>query len=485
MSWLTDAFRLLWGLLYWNARKSLYRRAPQHRRCPCQAPSDSGRALETACEASLSLNEPGRFRLVCPALVSHPEGLRCSLDTAAVRPYWGRAALLSALVGLVCWSGTSAGVFAFLRHQGFSVRYADVAWPLHWHRINLARAAYFRQLGFDALQRGRLREASINLHIAWTFEPGHGQTALVLARLAALTNTALSDDVSLHLLDGQAALAEPIAQEWLSLLVARGDFAAVRRLALERVRTGGASTTAWLHALLTATRQLKDTATLEALREDPSFAAWRPVFETELLHRSGRTAEAVARLTSRWTPPQSYYPYHQTHLLLRMGQPAAALDALAIYDQALPERDRIAVWLDAWAGLGRTERRRQAVSELLGPPPTAATLVLLANHLISHPDATLVELIWTRLARAPLADSDASVQAYGAFFCAAGFSANFKVLEGVKAELHRRLGARFLALDHAESYFRKSGKDMYINTFLPLLSLPVTTLYALNEAALR
>ena len=73
--WIADFFRLAWGLLYWNYRKSWFRLRRGRARCPCQSPSDSGRALETVCEASLSWHKHANFRRVCPLLVDTP-GLR-------------------------------------------------------------------------------------------------------------------------------------------------------------------------------------------------------------------------------------------------------------------------------------------------------------------------------------------------------------------------------------------------------------------------
>ena len=84
IGWLGDFLRFWWGLLYWNTRKGLFRLNRDQASCPCQNPSDSGRARETGCDAAHYWHQPARFRRVCPLLVETPDGLRCSVDTRDV-----------------------------------------------------------------------------------------------------------------------------------------------------------------------------------------------------------------------------------------------------------------------------------------------------------------------------------------------------------------------------------------------------------------
>ena len=110
-----DLFRLVWALLYWNTRKSWFQLRRGRSPCPCQSPSDSGRAYETACVACLSWNEPARFRRDCPLLVSTPQGLRCSVNTADVRPFWRRAFFFYGGGLATLYLTAALTVFIFLR----------------------------------------------------------------------------------------------------------------------------------------------------------------------------------------------------------------------------------------------------------------------------------------------------------------------------------------------------------------------------------
>ena len=489
MGWLADAFRLVGGFLFWNCRKSLYRLAPRRFACPCQCPSDSGRAHDTRCEACLAWHRPSRFRWICPALVLHPEGHRCALPAAQVRPYWGRALLFYGLAGLLLWTGGTGLAWTVLRSRSLPVSYLSVAWPPHWPRITTARAALFRDQGFTALRRGQLREASLNLNLAWSLDRTQLDTALALARLSALTNPGASDEIFQLLLRRESGLPSHLAPEWLGLLLARGDFVTIRDLARSRLVASGPDATAdaapWMHALIVATRKLQDTATLDALLTTTAGATWRPLIEAERLLRQRRTADLLPRLTRAWQPAQSYFPYYQVHSLLLLRRPTEALDVLAIYDSLVPDRDKFTTWLATWALLGQSNRLQNAIVETLEAQPSAATLVALSNHLIRYPNANLTPRIWAKLSTTPLRTDEESIQAYASFFCACALSRDGPTLAAVKAELHRRVGARFIALDLAENFFLKRSSSISYNNFLPLLPLPLNSLYALQESVLN
>jgi hypothetical protein len=121
LGWCADFFRLWWGLLYWNTRKTWFRIRRGRSVVPCQNLSDSGRAFETQCEACLTWNRPRRFRRVCPLLVDTPDGLRCSANTPDVRPFWLRAFGLYGGGLASIYLVAVLGVFISLRLIGYPV----------------------------------------------------------------------------------------------------------------------------------------------------------------------------------------------------------------------------------------------------------------------------------------------------------------------------------------------------------------------------
>ena len=195
--WLGDLGRLSWGLLYWNWRKSLFRVRGAAGRAPCQHPSDSGRAGETACEACANWKSKERFRLLCPLLAPDSGSRRlCSANAADVRPFWGRAVLL--------YGGFAGGTllvlmlsaFGVLRAVGYRVSLGVVAWPPAWHRIQEARADYF----FGLAQRSLAARATsamtyLALNQVYALDPDNARAALLLAQFSQLGNPDFSDEI--------------------------------------------------------------------------------------------------------------------------------------------------------------------------------------------------------------------------------------------------------------------------------------------------
>lgn len=99
----SDWSRLLTDALLLNVRKDRWIRSAGRTRCPCQHPSDSGRAGETQCEAVISWRTPERFRFLCPNLQRYGREWRCGVDRAAIRPYWARALLIWFVLLLIAW----------------------------------------------------------------------------------------------------------------------------------------------------------------------------------------------------------------------------------------------------------------------------------------------------------------------------------------------------------------------------------------------
>ncbi len=101
----------------------------------------------------------------CPLLVTTPNGLRCSVNAADVRPLCGAAPSATSAFGLgsrPTWRITLAAFIA-LRIIGYPVSYLAVAWPPAWSHINEARSRYFLQQGRDALTAGNIKERRVFL----------------------------------------------------------------------------------------------------------------------------------------------------------------------------------------------------------------------------------------------------------------------------------------------------------------------------------
>jgi hypothetical protein len=223
LGWLADFLRLVWGLPYWNSRKAWFRRSRGRTRCPCQNPSDSGRAFETGCEACIAWSKPARFRRVCPLLVETPQGLRCSVDAADVAPFWSRMLGLYGGMLLAGYLTSAITVFTVLRTIGYPVSVVHVTWPGLWHRVPQARGWFFAQKSQRAFAEGRPAEGLLYLSNAHQFDPGNYEITLELARTYQSGPVRESDLLFENLLRDHPAQRDATAQEWFRALLARGD----------------------------------------------------------------------------------------------------------------------------------------------------------------------------------------------------------------------------------------------------------------------
>ncbi|HNC22906.1 MAG TPA: hypothetical protein PLU52_01775, partial [Opitutaceae bacterium] len=294
--WLADFFRLAWGLLYWNARKSWFQLRRGRSPCPCQSPSDSGRALETQCEAMLTWGKPERFRRVCPLLVQTPQGWRCAANTADVRPFWGRALAYYGGTVLGVYLSLALAVFIFLRAVGYPVSIIHVTWPGSWHRVGQARGWYFTERARQAFAANRTAEAVLYLSNAYEFDPGNYVAGLTLAKVLQSGQPLVSNRIYERLYREHRLQQETTAEDWFRALLARGDFQGMRELAKDRLLHDTPSTSAWMRALVFASEHGGRDDILRSIRDEPTLSAWRPLIDAELLALAGRTAEARAAL---------------------------------------------------------------------------------------------------------------------------------------------------------------------------------------------
>lgn len=478
IGWLTDFFRLAGGLLYWNGRKTAFRWRRQP--CPCQSPSDSGRAGETRCEACPTWNQPWRFRHICPDLRQTPAGLCCGVDTADVRPFWGRALAYYATGGLAAYLLIVLVAFGLLRRIGYPVQLGDLAWPPAWHRIQESRATYFLERGTHALATGNLREALFSLNIAYELHPDNYTAGLTLARLCQTGQPAFSDQIYEQLLQRHPAQAPQTAQAWLRALLARGAFSQLQTLAYQRVLAEPATAAPWLHALIFASRQRHDPTPIQRLLETPTGQPWRALLETELLWLAGRQADVTPRLLQAWTPAHPYCVRYQADLLLTLHQPTAAVERLAAVPR-LPNSEQVRIFFAACATGGARDRLRREVGNLLGATPTAPAVDLLATHLIRYPDADLLALVVDRVIATPLPPTDDAFVAYNALFCAAGVGHDATRQRQLAGLLKQRACSTYAAIDAAQEFFARREHPQGIGGVLIALMLSLDTTYALHE----
>lgn len=483
LGWCADLFRLAWGLLYWNVRKTLFQRGRGRVPCPCQSPSDSGRAFETHCEACIHWSRPARFRRVCPLLVATKDGLRCSADTADVRAFWrialgyyGGSAVALYAVGVL-------SVFVFLRTIGYPVSILHVGLPPLWHRVGQARSWFFTEKSNRALEAGRTSEGLLYLANAYEFDPDNYLAGLTLAKNYQTGQPAYADRIFEQLLRDHPDKSAATAQDWFRALLARGNFDQVASLARDQTLTDPAHAQAWMRALIFATRQMRNEAPLRELlgNSTPAAATWHPLLKTELALRAGRSPETMAALQRPWPNTPPFALFYQVSRLIELRAVYAALDLLESQPGVLDEEARVTLKLDAYATAGAQRLLEAEVTALLGPVRDLPRIKILCAHLIRHPNANFFTRLSEKVAREQLPLNTETAGAWFSLLCTAGAVGDEPKLRAYTTMLKQASKNPFHALTAVEAFFRGQTSAQRVTTFLPILPLPLEIVYALIE----
>ena len=482
--WFADFFRLVWGLSYWNTRKSWFRLRRGHAACPCQSPSDSGRPLETHCDAVVHWAKARRFQRVCPLLVETPGGWRCSAHTADVRPFWGRAfAYYGGALATLYLIGAIAA-FIFLRIVGYPVNIIQVTWPPSWHRVGEARGWFFLDKARKAFASNRTGEALLYLSNSYEFDPSNYAAGLTLAKALQSGQPVPSNRIYERLFREHPGQRETTAEEWFRALVARGDFTAIQSLARDRILDGTPHASVWMRALVFATRQSRRADELRDLRDSPvpAAAVWRPLIETELLFLGGQDAGARARLDGTdWRRLPPYGVYYQVSQLIALGDVFAALDQLGVGAGQLDSETRVALQLSAYARQGARRPLDQQVDQLLGSKLSLPVVKILSAQLIRQPDPVILDRLYARLQREPIPFTTDSAGIYFSLLCAAGVQGDWIKFQDIGQVISNGAGLTPPLYAAVEAFFRGESTSSRVVSVLPALPLPIEVTYALIE----
>jgi len=487
LGWAGDSGRLLVGLIGLNFRKTLFRLRRGRGRCPCQNPSDSGRAMQTSCDAMLSWSRPIRFRRLCPLLRQNPAGeWRCSVDTADVRPFWGRAFayLGGGIAGLYLAAALAA--FLFLRIVGYPVTIPAVAWPPAWHQIDRARAQYFTAKAEAALRENNSVAAMMALSQSYQLDPSNYDVGRMLAQFSQPGWGDTANRVYQQLMREHPERRGETAAAWFLALLSRGDFPTIVTLAADRV----AADPAWLNALLFASRRTGDSDVLRRLLavRPPLPPYVSQVLTLELELRAAGPAGAPRLLERSLAPsPAPFLVYYFTDRQLRAGLPDAALLTLKTYGNVMAPRDRIELVLATYAAEGWESIARSQVEQLLNADTNPPAVELVCAQLIRNPDPAMLDALFAAVYRRPLPKNGDLLGAYTSLFCAAGAEGDWLRLQAAAAELKSLTRTQFTSLDVAEAYFRagRQGSVPLARCLRSLPGLPIDVTYAMYDYADR
>lgn len=402
MTW-GDSIRFARALIALNVRQTVFRWRGGRGRCPCQSPSDSGRAWETVCEEAAGWDRPVSFRRVCPKFRLGPKGWRCSVDTRDVRPHWGRAAGYVGAALLACYlCGVTAGYVGLRRIGYVGFGWSDVAWPGRWARISAAQSEHFLTQARAAL--GELDERAMRLSLASAATRGrsHFELRLALAQINSyLSSGTVATDAFEQLRRDFPARWPEAAIAYHDMLVAHHQVARLGDLALGELAQGGqdgdAGDGAWLRAAFVALRSA-DPAPALLQRNDPAMAmiaAERRQALTEAAAALAGDRAAATVLAGRIAKSQDLaLVLAAADVVVDTLPELDALDVIAAVGSRLGvfERERLILRVCVRAGAGR--RALAAFDTMLRAAARPLQRERLLASLVEFPDPERMRRLW-------------------------------------------------------------------------------------------
>ena len=482
--WISDTFRLAWGALYWNTRKTWHLLRGRRGPCPCQVASDSGLAHRTGCEAITHFRSPGRFRVACPLLSRRADGAWvCSVDAPRTRPFWGRAFLLFSFGGLGSYAVATLLVFLALNALGFRPSYRQVAWPRAWPELRAVQSQRYLEQSREARAAGRPAEALFALSNAYELNPADYASGLLLAQLCQGAQPVQSDAVFARLYREHLDRREHTAKMWYRALLARGEMAGIVPLALDRLLASeGEPSPGWIQALLFAGRRAgRPEAFATAARHPRLPAAAHSLVELEQSLATQSRPERIHTLVDAIpTQRESFAAAYLLRRLLEENRPDLVLSLASSGTAPLGERESVLLRLDALAALGRSGDRLALLRRLLAAPVHPATRELLSAHLILYPDRDLLRLVAQANRRDPLPANENAYPTLLSWFTACAIDGDPELVREASTLLSQAAERDLRALERTRQAFLADPSTFRLEQVLPLIQpLPLETTYAL------
>jgi len=420
MGWTTDLFRIAWGLFFWNVRKTIFSARRSKSICPCQTRSDSGLAGETGCEPALLFEKPARFRQVCPLPKADKAGeFKCSVDTAQVRPFWGRFLVVYGGTIFLSYMLVAGSIFGVMRYIGYPISFSTIAWPPAWEKIDEARSQFFTRQAETAFARGDGSTALMALSLAYEYTPDNYDVGRLLAQFWSSSRPQHSDQIYEDLLTKHQDQRAATARAWVTGLLARGDFRKLERLAADALSFDQESTAAWLQSFLFANIRTKNNELLEELKttSNPLPDGVQQILAMEQLVRSKTPLEAKEILSGLSGASEPNFVLHyRIQRLIQLGYQNRGLLLLNDSSDRFSNRDRIRLQLAAYAAGGFDNRYNDLMGSLVRLVPSLSQIEVLASHLLEYPNAQLYALLKQAVNPLDVFDEKERIQSLTAFY---------------------------------------------------------------------
>jgi hypothetical protein len=269
------------------------------------------------------------------------------------------------------------------------------------------------------------------------------------------------------------------------MLLARGDFSQIKRMASDLLVEDEAQRVPWFNALLYACSATKDSEPLAHLASvSPAPPGWcLQLAAIEQTVIAGHRDEARAKLLRMPVRPDSnFVPYYHADRLLRLGFASETLRLLEQHAPLFSAAEASSFRLRAFARLGWRPSLRTEFESALASLAAPQMGTLLAAHLLRHPDVDQA----ADFARAILRlNPDITPQSYPVV-AAAYLACRHAGAERAAADLLKLLqvgtSSRAGSLEILGSMLVNSRREpVRLDLVLPTTALPIEAIYTLLE----
>jgi hypothetical protein len=167
----------------------------------------------------------------------------------------------------------------------------------------------------------------------------------------------------------------------------------------------------------------------------------------------------------------AYEKAHRVEQLIQLGYPQEALALLQIVRNDMAGRDFARLVFAAYATMGDRDRLLREFSSLLAVERniTLTEIVLLAVHLVDHPDPVLLKMVDEALIRLPLDSAEERLETVIAVFCAAGVQGDEDQMALARKLITDTFSTVPFGLAKLEAFFLGKSASTRIERLLPSL----------------
>jgi hypothetical protein len=401
-----------------------------------------------------------------------------------VRPFWGRALTFfsAALLGLYLLAAVA--VFAVLRSASYPVTFWTVAWPPRWSDLRGSQEKVHALRAQQALAKGDFKAAILSLQRVCELNPRNYGAGITLASLVQLAGQpSVAEHIYTRLMHDVPEQRATTAQAWGRALLAGGDYVQLKPLALSMLSEDSGRREAWLHAVLFAARQTRDTEVLRPLlNNEVGLPNWCvEIAGIELLLLEQRTEPALPRLNRiQARPGSSYVPFYQVDRLLRLGRPEQAGQVLESYGTGLPADEAAFLRLRILRARKWTSLLEPEYDTLLGYPLTPRLVALFCASLAEEPVPDLLGRYLDRFQRQGPALSNETLPLYQASYLVAVLGGEKDRAEKIVATINRFTSSDAKTLRGLAEALTSPKMAPQVNLILPLVPLPMEVVYAIH-----